>query len=163
MWDAVAVISTWATDCSPAGAATLREPRLRNLWQTRVTCLRPTPISNCVKMQTRSRSPSGYPDTTAINLSRLLSRLEQILLFPEASQALRKSSFERARVSAVRCQSFLALSYSLTSGFITECRIRSNVTPQSGTLRSCHGTILQINEDGLAIRSATETGAHQAA
>jgi hypothetical protein len=51
-------------------------------------------------MATRTRSPSGYPDTTSINLNRLLSRLERIVLADPTPQ-LRKSSYERARVSAV--------------------------------------------------------------
>ncbi|KAH7132278.1 hypothetical protein B0J11DRAFT_521314 [Dendryphion nanum] len=51
-------------------------------------------------MQARSRSPSHNPDTTTINLSRLLSRLEHILLSPEASPNLRISSLERTRVGA---------------------------------------------------------------
>ncbi|KAF2822205.1 DUF1771-domain-containing protein [Ophiobolus disseminans] len=50
-------------------------------------------------MATRSRSPSGYPDTTSINLNRLLSRLERIVLVDPTPQ-LRKSTYERARVSA---------------------------------------------------------------
>ncbi|KAH7386107.1 hypothetical protein BKA66DRAFT_415444 [Pyrenochaeta sp. MPI-SDFR-AT-0127] len=50
-------------------------------------------------MAARSRSPSGYPDPTSINLNRLLSRLERIVLEDPAPQ-LRKSSFERTRVSA---------------------------------------------------------------
>ncbi|KAH8722739.1 hypothetical protein GQ44DRAFT_621957 [Phaeosphaeriaceae sp. PMI808] len=50
-------------------------------------------------MATRSRSPSGYPDPTSINLNRLLSRLERIVLV-EPSTQLRKSSYERTRVSA---------------------------------------------------------------
>ncbi|KAF3034023.1 hypothetical protein E8E11_002207 [Didymella keratinophila] len=48
---------------------------------------------------TRSRSPSGYPDPTPINLTRLLSRLEHTVLV-EPSPQLRKSPYERARVSA---------------------------------------------------------------
>ncbi|KAF1918475.1 hypothetical protein BDU57DRAFT_586870 [Ampelomyces quisqualis] len=48
---------------------------------------------------TRHRSPTGYPDTTSINLNRLLSRLEHIVL-AEPSPQLRKSSYERVRVSA---------------------------------------------------------------
>ncbi|KAJ4376122.1 hypothetical protein N0V83_001403 [Neocucurbitaria cava] len=50
-------------------------------------------------METRTRSPTGYPDPTSINLNRLLSRLEHIIL-EEPSPQLRKSSYERARVSA---------------------------------------------------------------
>ncbi|KAF2867604.1 hypothetical protein BDV95DRAFT_581346 [Massariosphaeria phaeospora] len=50
-------------------------------------------------MATRTRSPSGYPDSTPINLGRLLSRLEHIVL-TEPSPQLRKSSYERARVGA---------------------------------------------------------------
>jgi hypothetical protein len=52
------------------------------------------------RMATRTRSPTGFPDTTSINLNRLLSRLERIVLV-EPSPQLRKSSYERARVSAV--------------------------------------------------------------
>ncbi|KAJ4409357.1 hypothetical protein N0V91_002713 [Didymella pomorum] len=48
---------------------------------------------------TRSRSPSGYPDPTPINLTRLLSRLEHTVLVQPSPQ-LRKSPYERARVSA---------------------------------------------------------------
>ncbi|KAF2628394.1 hypothetical protein BU25DRAFT_439393 [Macroventuria anomochaeta] len=48
---------------------------------------------------TRSRSPSGFPDPTPINLSRLLSRLAHTVLV-EPSPQLRKSPYERARVSA---------------------------------------------------------------
>jgi hypothetical protein len=51
-------------------------------------------------MATRTRSPTGFPDTTSINLNRLLSRLERIVL-AEPTPQLRKSSYERARVSAV--------------------------------------------------------------
>ncbi|KAH6625250.1 hypothetical protein C7974DRAFT_196922 [Boeremia exigua] len=47
----------------------------------------------------RSRSPSGFPDATPINLGRLLSRLEHTVLV-EPSPQLRKSPYERARVSA---------------------------------------------------------------
>lgn len=51
----------------------------------------------------RSQSPSGFPDPTAINLGRLLSRLERTVLVDPSPQ-LRKSPYERARVSAVsRC------------------------------------------------------------
>ncbi|KAH9866140.1 hypothetical protein J1614_008704 [Plenodomus biglobosus] len=50
-------------------------------------------------MTTRTRSPSGFPDPTSINLNRLLSRLEHIVL-AEPSPQLRKSSYERARVGA---------------------------------------------------------------
>ena len=49
---------------------------------------------------TRTRSPSGFPDPTPINLNRLLSRLEHNVLV-EPSPQLRKSPYERARVSAV--------------------------------------------------------------
>jgi hypothetical protein len=65
-------------------------------------------------MATRTRSPSGYPDTTSINLNRLLSRLERIVLV-EPTPQLRKSSYERARVSAVSTSDF-----------------RSVVAPQNG-------------------------------
>ncbi|CAI6332379.1 unnamed protein product [Periconia digitata] len=44
-------------------------------------------------------SPSDYPDTTSINLTRLLSRLERTVLI-EPSPQLRKSSYQRARVGA---------------------------------------------------------------
>ncbi|KAI9870702.1 MAG: hypothetical protein M1830_003904 [Pleopsidium flavum] len=48
-------------------------------------------------------SPFGTetPDITAINLSRLLSRLEQNVLSSEADPKLRRSSYERTRVGAV--------------------------------------------------------------
>lgn len=46
-----------------------------------------------------NRSSSTYPDPTSINLNRLLSRLEHIVLV-DASPQLRNSSYERARVSA---------------------------------------------------------------
>ncbi|KAH7380463.1 hypothetical protein DE146DRAFT_297768 [Phaeosphaeria sp. MPI-PUGE-AT-0046c] len=46
-----------------------------------------------------NRPPSAYPDPTSINLNRLLSRLEHIVLV-DASPQLRKSGYERARVSA---------------------------------------------------------------
>ncbi|KAJ6206565.1 hypothetical protein PSV09DRAFT_1195833 [Bipolaris maydis] len=49
-------------------------------------------------MTVRSRSP-GFGDVTSINLNRLLSRLERIVL-ADPSPELRKSSYERARVSA---------------------------------------------------------------
>lgn len=48
----------------------------------------------------RSRSPSGFPDPTPINLNRLLSRLERAVLEAPSPQ-LRSSSYERARVGAV--------------------------------------------------------------
>lgn len=50
-------------------------------------------------MTARSRSP-GFGDVTSINLNRLLSRLDRIVLV-DPSPELRKSSYERARVSAV--------------------------------------------------------------
>ncbi|KAF2643846.1 DUF1771-domain-containing protein [Massarina eburnea CBS 473.64] len=50
-------------------------------------------------MASRSRSPSAYPDATPINLNRLLSRLERTVLIDPSPQ-LRKSSYQRARVSA---------------------------------------------------------------
>ncbi|KAL6708621.1 hypothetical protein ACN47E_002602 [Coniothyrium glycines] len=50
-------------------------------------------------MSKRTRSPTGFPDTTSINLNRLLSRLENNVLKLPSTQ-LRKSSLERARVSA---------------------------------------------------------------
>ncbi|KAF1835175.1 synaptobrevin [Decorospora gaudefroyi] len=50
-------------------------------------------------MATTSRSPAGYADTTSINLNRLLSRLDRIVLVDPSPQ-LRKSPYERARVSA---------------------------------------------------------------
>ncbi|MCJ1366824.1 hypothetical protein MMC16_005954 [Acarospora aff. strigata] len=43
---------------------------------------------------------SESPDTTAINLSSLLSRLEHSILSPEADPRLRHSSYERTRVGA---------------------------------------------------------------
>lgn len=43
------------------------------------------------------------PDPTAINLSRILTRLERTVLSPESDQALR-SSYERTKVGAVRIQ-----------------------------------------------------------
>ncbi|EDU42891.1 synaptobrevin [Pyrenophora tritici-repentis] len=49
-------------------------------------------------MATKSRS-SAYGDTTSINLNRLLSRLDSIVLLDPSPQ-LRKSAYERARVSA---------------------------------------------------------------
>ncbi|XP_014562397.1 hypothetical protein COCVIDRAFT_32851 [Bipolaris victoriae FI3] len=49
-------------------------------------------------MTARSRSPV-FGDVTSINLNRLLSRLERIVL-ADPSPELRKSSYERARVSA---------------------------------------------------------------
>ncbi|KAF1927772.1 synaptobrevin [Didymella exigua CBS 183.55] len=48
---------------------------------------------------TRPQSSSGFPDPTPINLTRLLSRLEHTVLV-EPSQQLRKSPYERARISA---------------------------------------------------------------
>ncbi|KAL5119887.1 hypothetical protein ACEQ8H_002249 [Pleosporales sp. CAS-2024a] len=45
------------------------------------------------------RSPQSSSDTTSINLNRLLSRLERVVL-QEPTPQLRKSSYERARVSA---------------------------------------------------------------
>ena len=53
-------------------------------------------------METRSRSPSHYHDTTTISLDRLLTRLEHTLLSSDASSTLRKSVYERKRVGAVR-------------------------------------------------------------
>ncbi|KAH3951441.1 hypothetical protein HBH53_063160 [Parastagonospora nodorum] len=50
-------------------------------------------------MSTRTQSPTGFPDPTSINLNRLLSRLDRIVL-AEPTPQLRKSSYERARVSA---------------------------------------------------------------
>ncbi|PSN66121.1 synaptobrevin [Corynespora cassiicola Philippines] len=50
-------------------------------------------------MTTQGLPQSDYPDPTPINLTRLLSRLEHVVL-SEPSPSLRKSSFERARVSA---------------------------------------------------------------
>lgn len=47
----------------------------------------------------RSQSPSDFPDSSSINLNRLLSRLEHTVLV-EPSPQLRKSPYERARVSA---------------------------------------------------------------
>jgi hypothetical protein len=41
------------------------------------------------------------PDSTAINLSRILTRLERTVLLPESDQGL-KSSYERTKVGAVR-------------------------------------------------------------
>lgn len=60
----------------------------------------PTEDDRSCTMATRTRSPTGFPDPTSINLNRLLSRLEHIVL-AEPSSLLRKSSYERARVSAV--------------------------------------------------------------
>ncbi|KAJ4362709.1 hypothetical protein N0V95_001311 [Ascochyta clinopodiicola] len=50
-------------------------------------------------MATRSRSSPGFPDPTPINLGRLLSRLKHVVLVDPSPQ-LRKSPYERARVSA---------------------------------------------------------------
>ncbi|KAF2028667.1 hypothetical protein EK21DRAFT_69278 [Setomelanomma holmii] len=50
-------------------------------------------------MATRPKSLSTNPDTTSINLNRLLSRLERIVLVDPSPQ-LRKSNYERTRVSA---------------------------------------------------------------
>ena len=48
-----------------------------------------------------TRTATHQPDTTAISLTRLLSRLEHTLLSPEADPHLRKSSYERTKVGAV--------------------------------------------------------------
>ncbi|KAH7092228.1 hypothetical protein FB567DRAFT_463258 [Paraphoma chrysanthemicola] len=50
-------------------------------------------------MTSVAKSTPGYPDTASINLNRLLSRLERIVLVDPSPQ-LRKSNYERARVSA---------------------------------------------------------------
>ncbi|KAF1945953.1 hypothetical protein EJ02DRAFT_337226 [Clathrospora elynae] len=51
-------------------------------------------------MATRPRSPTGYPDPKgSLNLDRLLTRLDRVVL-QDPSLQLRKSSYERARVSA---------------------------------------------------------------
>ena len=48
-----------------------------------------------------TRTATHQQDTTAISLTRLLSRLENTLLSPEADPSLRKSSYERTKVGAV--------------------------------------------------------------
>ncbi|KAH7068277.1 hypothetical protein BKA63DRAFT_451600 [Paraphoma chrysanthemicola] len=50
-------------------------------------------------MTSVASSTPGYPDTASINLNRLLSRLERIVLVDPSPQ-LRKSNYERARVTA---------------------------------------------------------------
>jgi len=50
-------------------------------------------------MTTRTRSSAEFRDSTSINLSRILLRLEHVVLV-EPSPQLRKSNYERARVSA---------------------------------------------------------------
>ncbi|KAF2005738.1 hypothetical protein P154DRAFT_318325 [Amniculicola lignicola CBS 123094] len=49
-------------------------------------------------MSTRPISPSQYPDTTQINLNRLLAKLEHSILSSSANPLLRTSSFERVKV-----------------------------------------------------------------
>jgi hypothetical protein len=45
---------------------------------------------------------SPVSDTTSINLTRILSRLERTILSADSDPQIRKSSFERAKASAVR-------------------------------------------------------------
>ncbi len=46
---------------------------------------------------------SENPDATAVDLSRLLKRLDHTVLAPSADQSLRYSSYERTKVGAVGC------------------------------------------------------------
>lgn len=73
-------------------------------------------------MTTRTRSPTGYPDPTSVNLNRILSRLEHVVLVEPSSQ-LRKSSYERARVSAV--------SLSPTSNYPSIVSMKSCASPRA--------------------------------
>lgn len=50
-------------------------------------------------MTTRTRSSTEFPDPKSINLDRILLRLEHVVLV-EPSPQLRRSNYERARVSA---------------------------------------------------------------
>lgn len=53
-------------------------------------------------------SVSQNPDTTAISLARLVSRLEQKVLSPENEPTLVRSEYERAKANAV-CTSCVGL------------------------------------------------------
>lgn len=109
-------------------------------------------------MAARSRSP-GFGDTTSINLNRLLSRLDRLVLVDPSPQ-LRKSNYERARVSAVSFTR-LSLSPSACTNITAEHRTCTHLTPQSRTL-SLHDT-LQVEESRITKRSTTEARTHQTA
>jgi hypothetical protein len=72
-----------------------------------------------------TRTATHQPDTTAISLTRLLSRLEHTLLSPETDPKLRKSSYERTKVGAVGNLLDKASLYSPSSNSFQESRIRS--------------------------------------
>jgi hypothetical protein len=72
-----------------------------------------------------TRTATHQPDTTAISLTRLLSRLEHTLLSPETDPNLRKSSYERTKVGAVGNLLDKASLYSPSSNGFQESRIRS--------------------------------------
>ncbi|KAI9687682.1 MAG: hypothetical protein M1820_010388 [Bogoriella megaspora] len=52
------------------------------------------------RIDTSPGATTQAPDPTAINLTRLLSRLEQTLLSPDAEEHFGRSSYERTRVGA---------------------------------------------------------------
>lgn len=80
-------------------------------------------------MDAQFQAPSQHLDTATISLNRLLSRLEDVLLSPESSAALRSSSLERARIGAVcGCAGMIVIT--AANETLTERRICENVTAQ---------------------------------
>ncbi|KAF2014921.1 hypothetical protein BU24DRAFT_224447 [Aaosphaeria arxii CBS 175.79] len=108
-------------------------------------------------MQTRSRSPSQYPDTTTINLNRLLSRLEHILLSPEASPNLQNSSLERKRVGAnveYARTLLLNLEHSATTSSASKAKktaLQSDLQKKRELIKQLNQRLLELNQldDGV--------------
>ncbi|KAF2278735.1 synaptobrevin [Westerdykella ornata] len=93
----------------------------------------------------QATSPSQYPDTTAINLDRILSRLEQVLLSPESSSTLRKSSFERNRVGA-NVEYARTLLLSLEHSAATSATSKSKKSSLQADLQQKRELIKQLNQ-----------------
>lgn len=96
-------------------------------------------------MQTRSRSPSQQYDPTAVNLNRLLSRLEHVLLSPESSPNLRKSSLERARVGA-NVEHARTLLLNLEHSAASSSSSKSKKTALQADLQQKRELIKQLNQ-----------------
>ncbi|KAF2658622.1 DUF1771-domain-containing protein [Lophiostoma macrostomum CBS 122681] len=107
-------------------------------------------------MQARPQSPPQPPDTTAINLERLLSRLEQTVLSPDASPALRKSSLERTRVSA-NVEYARNLLLNLEHSATTVSTSKSKKTALQADLQKKRELIKQLNQRLLELNQLDDS------
>ncbi|OCL01063.1 uncharacterized protein K441DRAFT_600179 [Cenococcum geophilum 1.58] len=91
-----------------------------------------------------TRTATHQLDTTAISLTRLLSRLEHTLLSPEADPNLRKSSYERTKVGAnLEYARSLLLRLEYDSASI---KVQSRKQTVQADLQSKRNLIKQLNQ-----------------